>query len=144
MTWDKLFMTMCDTVALKSKDESTKVGCVIVGPSHDVRSIGFNGLPRGCRDDVPERQLRPEKYRWFEHAERNAIYNAARVGVPLEGCTLYVQFTPCCDCMRAIIQSGIIDVYIRDEAPERMRDSMGLDASMRMAIEAGINIWRCK
>jgi dCMP deaminase len=85
---------------------------VIAGPAHEIRSTGYNSLPRGIRDDVPERLERPTKYLWMEHAERNAIYNAARCGTPLEGCTLYVEIMPCMDCARAIVQAGIREVII--------------------------------
>ncbi len=50
---------------------------------------------------------RPEKYFWVEHAERNAIYNAARAGIPIAGCKMYLPWFPCMDCARAIVQSGI-------------------------------------
>jgi dCMP deaminase len=60
------------------------------------------------------RQERPEKYYWFEHAERNAIYNAVRVGIPLKGCRMYVLGVPCMDCARAIVQSGIEEVIVHD------------------------------
>ena len=91
-----------------SKDTSTKVGAVIVGSAKEDRSSGYNGAPRGCLADEDERRdARPEKYFWFSHAELNAITNAARVGVPLEGCTIYVTHPPCMDCARAIVQAGI-------------------------------------
>jgi dCMP deaminase len=85
---------------------------VIVGPAHEIRSTGYNSFPRGIRDTVPERLERPEKYLWIEHAERNAIYNAARAGTPLQGCTIYVEVTPCMDCARAIVQAGIARVIV--------------------------------
>jgi len=104
---ETMFMTLAYTAALCSKDVRTKVGAVIVGPGNEIISIGYNGLPRGANDDDEERQQRPGKYQWFEHAERNAIYNAARVGVSVNNCTIYTPYYPCSDCMRAIIQSGI-------------------------------------
>jgi dCMP deaminase len=112
-------MNLARHVAEWSKDRSTKVGAVIVGPSNEVRAIGYNGFPRGVDDDVPDRHERPEKYFWVEHAERNAIYNAARAGIPLAGCKLYLPWFPCMDCARAIVQSGIetliaIEPDIRD------------------------------
>lgn len=117
MNWDTYFMGLARYIAGKSKDDSTKVGCVIVGPDNEVRSTGYNGMPRGIDEvgynnlhKVKERYSRPEKYYWFEHAERNAIYNAARIGTPLKGCRLYTLFFPCTDCVRGIIQSGIIEV----------------------------------
>jgi len=64
---------------------------------------------------VPERLARPAKYLWIEHAERNAICNAARCGTPLEGCTIYVEIMPCMDCARAIVQAGIAEVAVSDE-----------------------------
>jgi dCMP deaminase len=112
--WDHYFLDICAVVARRSKDPSTKVGCVIVGPAHEIRSTGYNSLPRHIRDDVPERFERPTKYLWFEHAERNAIYNAARAGTALEGCSLYADLMPCMDCARAIVQAGIVEV-ITDE-----------------------------
>ncbi len=48
----------------------------------------------------------------MEHAERNAIYNAARAGTPLEGCSLYADLMPCMDCARAIVQAGIVEVVV--------------------------------
>ena len=63
-------------------------------------------------DDIPERQERPEKYWWIEHAERNAIYNAARIGTSLNNCTMYISFLPCMDCARAIVSVGIKTIII--------------------------------
>jgi dCMP deaminase len=110
--WDEYYLKVCRVIASRSKDPATQVGCVIVGPAHEIRSTGYNSFPRGIRDDVPERLERPEKYLWMEHAERNAIYNAARAGTPLEGCTIYIEIMPCMDCTRAIVQAGIREVVI--------------------------------
>jgi dCMP deaminase len=104
---DWRYIEMADLVGTWSKDRSRKVGCVVVGPNKEVRSTGYNGFPRRVSDVIEERHKRPAKYMWTEHAERNAIYNAARVGIPLEGCTIYMAWFPCIDCARAIVQSGI-------------------------------------
>ncbi len=113
--WDQYYLEVCRVVALRSKDPNTQIGCVIVGPAHEIRSTGYNSLPRGIRDDVPERLERPTKYLWMEHAERNAIYNAARAGTATESCTLYVEIMPCMDCARAIVQAGIAQVVISQQ-----------------------------
>jgi len=110
--WDRYFLDICRVVRTRSKDPSTQIGCVIVGPAREIRSTGYNSLPRGVRDDVPERFVRPTKYLWIEHAERNAIYNAARCGTPMEGCTLYCELLPCMDCARAIVQAGIAEIVL--------------------------------
>ena len=109
-SWDKRFMEMAKLVSSWSKDHNTKVGCVIVGPGKEVRSVGYNGFPRGVNDEDVERYDKALKYMWTEHAERNSIYNASRVGVSLDGCTIYLNGDhgfPCTDCARAIIQCGI-------------------------------------
>ncbi len=110
--WDEYYLEICRMVGARSKDPNTKLGCIIVGPAREIRSTGYNSFPRGIRDDVPERLVRPTKYLWIEHAERNAIFNAARCGTPLEGCTLYVEIMPCMDCGRAIVQAGITSVVV--------------------------------
>lgn len=110
--WAERFMGLCDHVASWSEDRDFQVGCVIVGPGREIRATGYNGLPRGVSDADNRRFDRSsgEKFHWIEHAERNAIYNAARCGVELAGCALYVNRYPCADCGRAIIQAGIMRV----------------------------------
>jgi dCMP deaminase len=102
-----------------SKDQSTKVGCVIVGPSGESRAWGYNGSPRGCVADEDERGVgRPEKYYWLSHAELNAITNAASIGTPLKDSTLIVTHPPCMDCARAIVQAGIKEVWAASPSHE--------------------------
>ncbi|MBI1261280.1 MAG: dCMP deaminase [Rhizobiales bacterium] len=110
--WDDYFMSMLPMIASRSKDPDTKVGCIIVGADHTPRTTGYNGLVSGIDDNRPERWSREngEKYFWCEHAERNAIFSAARNGVALEGATIYTSLMPCVDCARGIIQSGIVRV----------------------------------
>jgi dCMP deaminase len=108
--WDSRFMRLAKEIGSWSKDNSRKVGCIVVGPSNEIRTTGFNGFPRRVEDAVADRHQRPAKYKWTEHAERNAIYNAARVGIPLENCRMYLPWFPCMDCARAIVQSGIVEL----------------------------------
>jgi len=89
MNWDEYFVAIAELVCFRSKDRSTKVGAVIVGPDNEIRSTGYNSFVRGINDTIEERQQRPEKYFWFEHAERNAIYCAARHGASLKGYFFY-------------------------------------------------------
>jgi len=108
-------MTMAFLTAMKSKDKRCHNGAVVIGPHNEVRSIGYNGIPRGVKDYIPKRHEKPEKYYWYEHAERNAIYNSNLVGISLHGCKMYVTAIPCPDCARAIIQSGIREVIVDKE-----------------------------
>lgn len=108
--WDRRLIQLAKFVGAWSKDRSRQVGCVIADDDRIVRSIGYNGFPRGVNDDVEVRHGRPAKYLWTEHAERNALYNAARLGVAVKGCTIYIPWYPCVDCARAIVQSGLREV----------------------------------
>ncbi len=127
ISWDSYFMTLAYLVAMKSRDKSTKLGAVIVGPDKEIRSTGYNSFIRNINDSIQERQERPEKYYWFEHAERNAIYNASLIGISLKNCTIYVPGMPCSDCIRGILQSGIIEIVLHDRwlknQPEKWTDS---------------------
>jgi dCMP deaminase len=105
--WDLRFLGLAEHIGTWSKDRSTRVGCVIVDADREIRAIGYNGFPRGADDDLDARHARPVKYKWTEHAERNAIYNSARAGISINGCTMYLPWFPCMDCARAIVQSGI-------------------------------------
>jgi dCMP deaminase len=133
-TWVSYFRELAKTVATKSKDRETNIGAVIVGNDKEIVSTGYNSFPRGLNDDVEERYLRPEKYYWMEHAERNAIYNAARIGVSTKGCSLFLDhWFPCTECTRAIINSGITTIYC-DRLSDSKR-STTYDESFKRSIE---------
>ena|SRR5438128_7906898 len=129
-----------------SKDRSTKLGAVILGQGFEVRAMGYNGFPRGVNDEAEERHLRPVKYKYTEHAERNAIYNAARVGTPLEGCRLLLDspIFVCSDCARAIINVGIRQVIlIRRGDPDSDRQQRWEEDEViarTMFAEAGVDV----
>lgn len=143
MEWIKYFLEIAEQVKLKSKDQSTQIGAIIVGKDKEIRSTGYNSFPRGIDDNRPERQERPEKYFWFEHAERNAIYNAARVGIPLDGSTIFLTSgLPCADCARAIINSGIKEVYCKSTCTTKNKEKW-LDSQakgLEMLKEANISV----
>lgn len=197
MKWDTYFINMAMLVAKKSKDPSTQVGCVIVGPDKEIRSTGFNGFPRGveetallnehipmvldkrparvkcknCQEEIPvtqedfdkymfttdylkcsdhfqvgevglipERWERPAKYEWVEHAERNAVYNAARTGISLKGCTAYLSWEPhpCVECTKAFIQAGITEVVGPDIPFPSSGKDWKFDTSRVMMDEADV------
>ena len=87
--WDEYFMKMALAALARSKDRSTQVGAVIVGDGDNVLTTGYNSFPRGMDDDESWHE-RPFKYLVTEHAERNAVYAAARHGVRLLGSRIYV------------------------------------------------------
>jgi dCMP deaminase len=103
---------IAEAVAALSKDPSTKVGALIIGPANEIRATGWNGFPRDVSDDPARWHDKPTKYKFVVHAEVNAICNAARSGVSTEGCSLLVTaLHPCNECAKAIVQAGIRKVY---------------------------------
>ena len=136
--WDVRFVELAMHIAKWSKDPSTKVGCVVVGEDREIRSTGFNGFPRGIKDDEERLLDREKKYPLICHAEENAIMHAARIGVSLKGSTAYVTWPPCSRCARSLIQSGIKEIIYPTpgEIPERWIEDFNI--SNGMISEAGV------
>ena len=136
ISWDEYFMGLAHLSALRSKDPNTQVGCCIVDNDKKVVSIGYNGMPRGCKDeDMPwskEGSFTKTKYAYVVHAELNAILNSPR---SLKDCTLYVSLFPCNECAKAIIQSGIKKIIYESD---KYAGTDGNVVSKRLFDEAGV------
>ena len=137
LSWDEYFMGVAMLSAQRSKDPSTQVGACIANRDHKILSVGYNGMPTGCSDDVMawERDGSPldTKYLYVCHAELNAILN--NDGGSLKGAIIYVTLFPCNECAKAIIQSGIREVvYWHD----KYADTPAVQASKRMFELAGV------
>jgi len=126
ISWNSYFIGLAAISSFRSKDPNTQIGACIVQDDSPV-AIGYNGFPRGCSDnDFPwDREGKHDyetKYPFVEHAERNAIFNAAKRGISLNGATIYLYsekgYYPCSECARAIIQSGIKKLVMSHAIPE--------------------------
>ena len=105
ISWDGYFLGLAALASFRSKDPSTQNGACVVDPdSLSILAMGYNGFPRGCSDDEFPWARSGEskgqtKYPFVEHSERNAIFNAARKGVELEGSHIYIYsekgYYPC-------------------------------------------------
>ncbi len=113
-SWDEYFLRQADVVAERGTCPRLKVGAVIVREKNIVSS-GYNGAPRGIDHciDVGCRLVNGHCKR-VNHAESNAVINAAYIGVSTKGATLYTRFLPCDDCAKDIINAGIIRVVYRE------------------------------
>jgi len=111
-------MKAAEAYAELSHAKRNHVGAVIVKENR-VISVGYNGMPAGW-DNVCEDGLatRPEVL----HAESNALMFAARTGTATDGCDLVVTLSPCFECAKLILQSGIKAVYYK----EQYRDPSGI------------------
>jgi len=117
LSWDETFMVVATAFSMRSADPSTQVGACIVNKDNRIVATGYNGFPAKCEDyeghwswsreqGDPDEWL-TSKYPYVVHGEMNAILNAT---VTLKDCKLYTAYLPCNDCMKAIIQAGIIEV----------------------------------
>ncbi|MDD3284725.1 MAG: dCMP deaminase family protein [Patescibacteria group bacterium] len=112
--WDEYFINIAEQVAKKSKDPSTKTGCVIVDNKNRPISFGYNGFMGGC-DETKMSNERPIKYYLVIHAEMNAILFARK---DLENCILYTLYAPCENCLKHIIQAGIKKIIYKNSVVE--------------------------
>lgn len=139
--WIGRLLKFAKEVGSWSKDESTKVGAVITTAEGRPVSWAFNGLPMNIDDDVPERHERPAKYKWFCHAERNALDMTL---IPdLTGCIMFVTLSPCSNCAQGIVQKKIATVIVDEpgsieNVPAHWREDM--DVGLEMLREAGVEI----
>lgn len=105
------YLKKANKISTNSKDPSTQVGAFIVDEEGiSPLGFGYNGMPRGLPDNDPIKNERPEKYLWFEHAERNAIYNSAQP-LMVNSLIMLTHF-PNMEATRAIVSSGIKKVVV--------------------------------
>ena len=102
--WDKYFMSLAEAVAAKSKDPSSKNGCVIVDKKKRVVSLGYNGLVQGADESKLTLSERPMKYYFSIHSEMNAVLFSHQ---DLTGCTIYNRVATCENCLKYCLQAGI-------------------------------------
>lgn len=139
MSWGEYLLGFARHAATKSKD-TTKVGAVLVR-GRTVLAAGYNGPPRGVRD-TPDRFERPRKYLFATHAEMNCLATAAREGIRVEDCSLYVTHAPCSACARLIIQSGVRKVVHGSGATSMPVEEF--EAARDMFSEAGVDVFELK
>jgi dCMP deaminase len=137
--WDYRFLNLARLVSSWSKDESTKVGSVIVRPDKTVAGIGYNGFPRKMPDNKELYENREEKYSRIIHAEINALLHTRE---NVKGYTLYgYPLLPCDRCFVQLVQAGItrfIAPMIHGELFNRWNAS--LDKTRKYAKEMSVEV----
>lgn len=104
-------MDIAEAVAKKSKDPSSKMGCVIVDDNKRVVSVGYNGMLQGADESKMTLSERPMKYYFAIHSEMNALIFAKR---DLTGCTIYNRVATCENCLKYCLQAGIKRFVYKD------------------------------
>lgn len=136
------FMRMVYDWADLSKDPRTKIGAVIVKDDIPISS-GYNNFPRKVLDLSDRYENKELKYKFVSHAESNAIFNAARIGISTLGSILYTQGIPCCDCAKGVINAGINKVICHVQWPNLFYSEHWVKStalSKLMFEEAGVEV----
>lgn len=124
--------------ARESPNRVRQVGAILRA-SDGTTIAACNTFPTGVRD-LPERHEGDGRFVWMEHAERHAIFTAARRGVATAGATLTTTFFPCIDCARAIVDAGVTCV---ETPPPAFEDPVWGNAFIRSSVileEGGVAI----
>ena len=133
--WDQRFMELSGVIAQWAScyKQNRKIGAVIVKNKRIV-TTGYNGAPAGIRTCVERGECLREKLGipsgtrheicYAVHAEQNAIIQAARLGISIDGATLYCTHQPCVLCAKMIVNSGIKRVVYREGYPDEFALTM--------------------
>ncbi len=132
-SWHEYFMMVAKLVSVRSTCNSRKIGAVIVR-NNRILSTGYNGAVHGaphCIDKGPDFCFRRsvgahdgDKYNYCvsSHAEVNAVDQAARFGISLEGAVVYCTLEPCNWCWKQLIQAGIKAIYFEEPYESRNKE----------------------
>ena len=143
--WDKRFMEMAHVIAgwASCYQPNRKIGAEIV-KNKRIMTTGYNGAPAGVKTCVERGECLRRKLNipsgtrqetcYAIHAEQNAIIQAARLGVSIEGATLYCTHQPCVICAKMIINAGITRVVYQEGYPD--------DFARELLGEAGVALER--
>ena len=141
--WDKRFMELAHTIAQWSScyQENRHIGAVIVRNKR-ILTTGYNGAPAGViscaeRGECMRRRLNIPSGTHHElcyaiHAEQNAIIQAAKLGVSIEGATMYCTHQPCVICAKMIVNSGIARVIYQEGYPDEFSLSIFREARVEV------------
>lgn len=142
-SWDNYFMGIAVQVASRATCDRKHVGAVIVRDK-TILSTGYNGAPRGlphCDDKDAGHELHSLGGRVScirtVHAEANAVAQAARMGMAIEGADIYTTASPCYDCGKLIINAGVKKIICLEFYDSRY----GMSGQMsRLALAAGVEM----
>jgi len=143
--WDARFIALAKEIAgwASCYKENRKIGCVIV-KNKRIMTTGYNGAPAGVMTCVERGECLREKRGipsgtqheicYATHAEQNAIIQAAKLGVSIDGATLYCTHQPCVICAKMIVNAGITRVVYVEGYPDEF--------SVQMLAEGGVKLER--
>ena len=138
--WTNYFLGIAKVVSLRSHDIHTQHGCVITDRNNRILGVGYNGFPKGMDDSILP-TYRPEKYTWMIHAESNALSNCV---IRPDNCIAYVTGQSCNDCIMALWQEGITEVYMANQHGTHLFDETQQEIFDTFIQHTGMQIHKVK
>lgn len=140
--WDVRFLKLIiNETSNWSKDPSSKVSAIIVDEFNHVKTMSYNGFPRGIDDTLDRLNDRVTKYKLIQHAEMNAISICAKLGIETDNCKIICTHFPCSTCTGAIINAGLKKIVTQtpiDGYLQRWNEDITI--SKMMIQEAGVEL----
>ena len=141
-SWDEYFMTLAEEVSTRTTCLRRAVGAVIV-KDRRILATGYNGVPTGishCSEvgclreklGVPSGQ-KHELCRGL-HAEQNAIIQAAKYGINIDGASIYINTQPCVVCAKMLINAGITEIVYANPYPDELAMSMLEESGIKLRV----------
>lgn len=139
-TWNEYFMEMAHLVSKRATCLGRNVGAVIVKDNR-ILTTGYNGSPqgvkhcdtRGClrrKMEIPSGER--QELCFGTHAEQNAIIQAAKMGISIDGASIYITITPCVVCAKMLINVGIKEIFVNGEYPDKMAMELLKEANVKV------------
>lgn len=139
LDWKNL-LKIAYSKAQKSTNPSTQNGAILVDDKGNIVLSAINSFPDVLKE-TQERQIKPLRHKFSVHAERNVLYQAARLGIKTKGLTMVCPWAACSDCAQAIIQTGIKRLVTHKQALNRSGDlQKDIELAFAMLREAGVKI----
>lgn len=128
ISWEKYFIDIAELSSVRSPCSRLKVGCVLVKDNR-LLSMGYNGFLSGC----PHKSIIVDNHEQATiHAEINAITDAAKRGVSVDGSTAYITHHPCLNCYKALAASGVQQIiYAEDYKNDPIIQDLDYDLPIR-------------
>ncbi len=137
-SWDEYFMQIAEQVGGRSTCMRRHIGAVLVKDKR-ILATGYNGPPSGVRHCEEVGCLREklgipsgEKHELCRgiHAEQNAVIQAAKHGIAIDGATAYCTHQPCLICAKILLNSGIVDIVFREPYPDPLSEQLLAEAGV--------------
>jgi len=140
LDWKKL-LKMAYLKAQESRNPSTQNGAILVGDDGAILIEVSNTLVPDGLQEIDERKAKPLRHKFSVHAERNAIYKAAKSGVKIQGLTMVCCWAVCSECAQGLIQAGIKRLVTHTQALEKSNNwTEEIELGFAMLREAGVEI----